>query len=176
MHLEEISEVVAIDINETPQFDPRRRLLDPRDVVEICSSLITVTTRSSADFDFEGRNPKFSGSFVLLAHFSVKEYLTSGIIRQGQAVKYSLKALDCHMFLAKDCLAYLLHFNEPGPLSFDVFAEYPLLGYVAENWTTHAQVAEQVTNTLCQELSMPKKEAFSIGSGSVMANTPLHRI
>ena len=180
LHLEEISEVVAIDVNDTPQFDPDRRLPDPRDVVEICSTLITVTPRLSDNAEFDDAefddlelsnlevgdselgksNPKFSGFFVILAHFSVKEYLTSDIIRQGQAVGYSLQKIDCQISLAKDCLAYLLHFDEMGSLPTEVFAKYPLARYAAENWTSHARVAEKKDNKLCQDFFLTKGKAF----------------
>ena len=58
MHLKEICEVVAIDVNENPQFDPQRRLRDPQDVVEICSSLITVTHRSSGNIEIDQKSPE----------------------------------------------------------------------------------------------------------------------
>ena len=180
LRLEELSEVVAIDVNDTPQFDPQRRLPDPRDVVEICSTLITVTPRLSdsaefddaelndlelsdlevGDFESEKSNPKVSGSFVILAHFSVKEYLTSDIIRQGQAVGYSLQEIDCQISLAKDCLAYLLHFDEMVSLPTEVFAKYPLARYVAKNWTSHARVAEKKDNTLCHDFFLTKGKAI----------------
>ena len=180
LRLEEISEVVAIDVNDTPRFDPQRRLPDPRDVVEICSTLITVTPRLSdrvkfddaelddlelsdlevGDSESETSSPKVSGSFVILAHFSVKEYLISDIIREGQASRYSLQELDCHLSLAKDCLAYLLHFDEMVSLPTEVFAKYPLARYVAENWTSHARVAEKKENKLCQDFFLTKGEAI----------------
>ena len=58
LHLKEIAEVVAIDINDHPKFDPQRRLLDPEDVVEICSSLITVTYKVLDDNELTFLYPK----------------------------------------------------------------------------------------------------------------------
>lgn len=160
LRLEEIAEVIAIDVNETPKFDPQRRLPDPRDVVEICSSLFTVTLGPSDDAELEEGNLEPSESFVRLAHFSVKEYLTSDIIRQGQAVHFSLQETDCHLSLAKDCLAYLLHLDEVGSLTSEVFAEYPLARYIAGKWTAHARVGEKKDRKLCRDFFMTTGEAF----------------
>lgn len=161
MHLKEICEVVAIDVNENPQFDPQRRLRDPQDVVEICSSLITLTHRSSGNTEIDQKSLEYYGSIIILAHFSVKGYLTSDIILQGQAVQYSLQEIDCHVSLAKDCLAYLLHIDEVSALPSGVFIEYPLALYVAKNWTKHAPVAEKRDYTLCQDFFLTKGEAFN---------------
>src|SRR5689334_8417854 len=43
LHLAEVAELVAIDINEDPPFDPSRRLPEPKDILTMCSSLITIT-------------------------------------------------------------------------------------------------------------------------------------
>ena len=42
LRLEEIAEVVAIDFNSSPPFDLDKRFENPRDILEICSSLVSV--------------------------------------------------------------------------------------------------------------------------------------
>ena len=160
LHLKEIAEVVAIDISENPKFDPQRRLPDPEDVVEICSSLITVTDHISDDDDFNHLYSETYGAYVELAHFSVKEYLISDIISQGKAVKFSLDETDCHVALTKDCLAYLFHFDGLGSLTYYAFAEYPLAQYAALYLPEHTRIAETNENAICQDLFMTKGEAF----------------
>ena len=160
LHLKEIAEVVAIDINDHPKFDPQRRLPDPEDVVEICSSLITVTDNASNDDEFNYLYPKSDGAYVALAHFTVKEYLTSDIIRQGKAVKFNLDETGCHVALIKDCLAYLFHFDKLGSLTSDVFAEYPLAQYAAMHLPGHARAAAEKYKAICQDLFLTKGEAF----------------
>ena len=160
LHLKEIAEVVAIDINDHPKFDPQRRLPDPEDVIEICSSLITVSDNVSDDDEFEFLYPRSCGAYVALAHFSVKEYLTSDTIRQGKAVKFSLDEMDSHVALIKDCLAYLFHFDELGSLTSNVFAEYPLAQYAAMHLPRHARVAEKKDKAICQDLFLTKGQAF----------------
>lgn len=160
LHLREIAEVVAIDINDQPKFDPQRRLPDPEDVLEICSSLITVTDNALDDDELTFLYPKSYRSYVALAHFSVKEYLTSDIIRQGRAAKFHLDETDCHVALIKDCLAYLCHFDKLGSLTSDVFAEYPLAQYAAMHLPRHARVAEKKDKEICQDLFLTNGEAF----------------
>ena len=160
LHLKELAEVVSIDINDHPKFDPQRRLPDPEDVVEICSSLITVTDKLSDDDELNQFYSEPYGAYVALAHFSVKEYLTSDIIRQGKAVKFNLDETDCHVTLTKDCLAYLFHFDKLGSLTSDVFAECPLAQYAALYLPGHARVAEKKDNAICQDLFLAKGEAF----------------
>jgi len=45
--------------------------------------------------------------------------------------------------IAKSCLAYLLHFDEPSSLTTWSILEFPLANYAAEYWTRHAQVAKR---------------------------------
>ena len=172
LNLEELAEVLAIDVNDTPKFDPQRRLADPHDIVEICSSLVTVTSGRPLDDRFAYDTDSDAGSdadfeiyptrsIVRLAHFSVREYLTSEVIIQGQAAKFGLQKLDCHVSLAKDCLAYLLHFDVAITSSKEeVFAEYPLSRYAAKHWTEHARVAEQRDSTICKDFFLTKGNAF----------------
>ena len=42
LRLEEIAEVIAIDYNNSPPFDLDKRFEDPSDILEICSSLVSV--------------------------------------------------------------------------------------------------------------------------------------
>ena len=42
LRLEEIAEVIAIDSNSSPPFDLGKRFEDPNDILEICSSLVSV--------------------------------------------------------------------------------------------------------------------------------------
>ena len=53
LQLEELAEIFAIDINETPRFDPERRLPEPRDILTLCSSLITLSSNAYDDHDEE---------------------------------------------------------------------------------------------------------------------------
>ncbi|KAI1522072.1 hypothetical protein PtrSN002B_012259 [Pyrenophora tritici-repentis] len=77
LSVEEIAEVVAIDVARDPAFDRDEVLEDPLEVLDICSSLVTIT-KNKAD----GRL-RPAKQIVALAHYSVQEYLVSDRIRQG---------------------------------------------------------------------------------------------
>jgi hypothetical protein len=51
LRIEEIAEVIAVDTDNKPGFDPERRLWNPEDVLRICSSLVTTTISKIGDFD-----------------------------------------------------------------------------------------------------------------------------
>ena len=53
LRLEELAEIVAIDVHETPRFDPERRWPEPREIMAICSSLVTLTAIDNSDSDFD---------------------------------------------------------------------------------------------------------------------------
>jgi hypothetical protein len=72
LRVEELVEVIAVDIEDNPRFDPGKRLPDPLDILTICFSLIT--TANEVEEDDHG---KAIGMEIRLAHFSVKEYLVS---------------------------------------------------------------------------------------------------
>ena len=75
---------------------------------------------------------------VRLAHDSVKEYLVSERIKGANAAFYSISEASSHAFLARSCLAYLMHFKDPLNESTALYlSEYPLLRYSAQAWEFH---------------------------------------
>ncbi|EDU50673.1 vegetative incompatibility protein HET-E-1 [Pyrenophora tritici-repentis Pt-1C-BFP] len=82
LSVEEIAEVVAIDVARDPAFDRDEVLEDPLEVLDICSSLVTIT-KNEAD----GRL-RPAQQIIALAHYSVQEYLVSDRIRQGEEPAY----------------------------------------------------------------------------------------
>ena len=182
LQLEELAEIFAIDVDETPRFDPQRRLFEPRDILTICSSLIdSVSDEESGDEESatglseESLDPdtqilagtsdsERSKTYVRLAHVSVKEYLVSDRIRHGAAPLYSIREIESHGVLAEDCIAYLLKFDEPGSLTPETLGLSPLAHYAAEHWVKHAKMAEKgpvrTTALLSMELLMADGEGF----------------
>jgi hypothetical protein len=88
LQIKEVAEVVAVDIESDPRFDPERRLREPQDVLAICSSLVTVVTKIA-----DGRHDKTTSGEIRLAHFSVKEYLVSERIQAGPASSFSIQEM-----------------------------------------------------------------------------------
>lgn len=151
LRLREVAEVIAIDVTETPRFDPQKRFRDLRDILEICSSLIsldfigesasdtkinTITggdiltaaydyTNEFDDTDIDTANGPWSKATISLAHFSVKEYLVSDRIWRGPASAYGLQELKCNERIAEDCLGYLLHLISPEISKSTALEDYP---------------------------------------------------
>ncbi|OBT82577.1 hypothetical protein VE02_08684 [Pseudogymnoascus sp. 03VT05] len=128
--LEEVSEVVAIDTNRDPMFSRDEVLEDPSDVLDICSSLITITTTVDIMGDFLrvsdfGYVP--SGKVVGLAHYSVKEFLISERSPSNPSRK-------CDLFSHEDIKAS------------------KLAQYTAEFWITHAQAAGERGEDLSHQI------------------------
>ncbi|KAH0534080.1 hypothetical protein FGG08_007314, partial [Glutinoglossum americanum] len=157
LQIEEVAEVIAVNIEDHPQFDPERRFPEPRDILTICSSLVTVGAT-------EGSRDRVTREQIRLAHFSVKEYLVSERIRAGPASQYSIQEIHTNVSIAEICLAYLLQFDNPTSLTFRTFEEFPLARYAARYWTQHARVARKdmsATHLLIMELFLSKRDAYA---------------
>ena len=178
LRIDELVEVIAIDVDGNPRFDPERRLPDPQDILTICSGLVTTVTEVIENNDhgfksiyvnnaFEtnhGESVETTETQIRLAHFSVKEYLVSKRIQSGRAVKYSIRELDANASIAQDCLAYLLQFDTFGNLNAQTIGLFPLARYAAKYWTQHVRVAEQdsaTINSMIMELFMAKRDVFA---------------
>jgi ankyrin repeat protein len=141
LQLKEIVEVIAVDIGDDPRFEPENRLPEPRDILTICSSLVTIAE-----------------SELRLAHFSVKEYLVSDRV----PARYSI-GKSAHGNIAQTCLTYLLHFEGSSLLTLDNIDKFPLARYAAKYWTKHARMAKidtDRTNLLSIELLQSNRDAY----------------
>ncbi|OWY50036.1 HET-like protein [Alternaria alternata] len=113
LSVEEVAEVVAIDVARDPAFDRDEVLEDPLEALNICSSLVTITTNEV------DRRSGSAQRIVALAHYSVQEYLVSDRIRQGSAKQYSMQeALQ-------------------QPLEEETLQVFALARYSAEFWSSH---------------------------------------
>jgi ankyrin repeat protein len=139
--VEEIAEVVAIDVARDPAFDRDEVLEDPLEVLNICSSLVTITA-NKAEW------PRPEQRIVALAHYSVQEYLVSNRIMQGSAKQYSMQEVECHNAITKGCLRYLTQVQQP--LSFDILDASALARYAAEFWNSHLRKTENEKEKVSQ--------------------------
>ena len=136
LSVDEVAEVLCVDIEDDPRFDPERRFPDPQDILEICPSLVIGTGTGVQDSQEET-----IGEQVQLAHYSVKEFLVSPRIKK-LAPNYSVSPVTAHTSMAQACLAYLLSFDTPSSVPPSVQEEFPLAAYAARHWTKHARLAE----------------------------------
>ncbi|EIM89337.1 uncharacterized protein STEHIDRAFT_109549 [Stereum hirsutum FP-91666 SS1] len=146
--LEEVVEVLAMDFDNVPlQFVPGYRFPEPREILTICSSLVTL-----------------SGTGVLeLSHFSVKEYLDTNMT-ECSIQRYSFNAQIAHEFIARTCIAYLMQFTQ----SVDDIGPFPLARYAAEHWMNHVGSAH--TDALA-ELAFNLLQAHSVAFVNLSTET-----
>ena len=152
--VEEMAEVVAINVERSPAFNGEEVLEDPLEVLGICSSLVTITAT-------EDHSP--TKRIVTLAHYSVKEYLSTEQILQSRAARYSIQDIACNDFIAKGCLSYILQFQGLGPFSYATIQKSKLALYAAAFWIKHAQAAAQNAedlNRLIMELFSTENNAY----------------
>ncbi|KAK2801686.1 hypothetical protein FQN51_005230 [Onygenales sp. PD_10] len=143
LDLSEVAEVVAVDTDSG--FDPDGVLEDPMDVMAICSTLVTITPPHRR---FHGRQ-KVVEKTVVLAHYSVKEYLLSDRIQRGLASRFVLKPIACETSIAKGCLRYLLQFRDSVSCSAqEVIETSKLAVYAAEFWTYHARAVGRDSDSM----------------------------
>lgn len=160
LFLGEIAEVVAMDPESDPAFDRDEVLEDPFDALDICASLVTLSTENFCrpdrknwpDDRFEYRRDKVlyvdgicgsvlpkDGRRLSLAHYSVKEYLMSDRIRSGPAKQYAVQESSCNIFVGKSCIAYLLQFSDAQSFSEETIIRHKLALYAARFWLDHVR-------------------------------------
>jgi ankyrin repeat protein len=157
--LEEVAELVAVDVKGEPRFNPERRLPKPRDVITICSSLVTTAKVVKENLG----SKTFGIEKVRLTHFSVKEYLVSERIQAGPAKRYSIRDIQANVSIAEICLAYLLHLASPNSMNSQNIKKFPLARYAAQYWTQHAQKAgmdASLVHLLIMELFLSNRAAY----------------
>ncbi|KAI4125302.1 MAG: hypothetical protein LQ347_005424 [Umbilicaria vellea] len=138
LYLDEVAEA-AILSPECCTLDPGDRLLDPHDIIDICSGLITslpVTTKQRVGRSRIG--VKRERELLRFAHFSVKEYILSDRIREGNASAFAILESKAQTFLAQVCISYLLLFHNYELASVEQDRANPMLDYAARFWHIHA--------------------------------------
>jgi hypothetical protein len=105
---------------------------DHQEISRYCSSLVIVVSTKP-------------DNVLQLAHFSVKEYLTSNRVESAVATEF--QKVTASASIARVCLAYLLQFdNELQPEK--VVIEYPLAKYSATFWIRFAAVGSGEEDSL----------------------------
>ncbi|KAK6543588.1 hypothetical protein TWF694_000331 [Orbilia ellipsospora] len=138
LRINEAIDLIAVDTEQPPYFDPENRIRNSADIFLYCSSLVVG--------DHEDTNVKFPKSPKLqLAHFSVKEYLTSG--RVVSDISQEFDPLCANASIAKVCLTYLLQLDIE-PWSDYTMTQYHSVAYCANNWMYFARVVVDPDKTL----------------------------
>ncbi|KAF7980713.1 hypothetical protein HWV62_37181 [Athelia sp. TMB] len=138
--VEEIAEAVVVtsspnDLDDVPACDFSRRYGNSDDVLNTCYGLVT---------EVKG--------FVKLAHFSVKEFISSDEIKNGAARFFYTNESLSHSASARICLVYLLQFDKPESVTEDDIESLPLTEYAARWFDFHVRSTQAVDTEPNQQL------------------------
>ena len=161
LRIEELAETIAVNIESNPWFDYDARFPEHRDILLMCSGLVTIEGDSEDDSSW-GSDDKPT-SIVRLAHFSVKEYLVSERIRTQAAKEYAIREIHANKSIASVCLAYLLQFDQHDNLTLKAMTEFPLARYAAQYWFQHVKIVGKDLDSiqmLSMELFYARKTAY----------------
>ena len=128
--IQEAVDAIAIRLIPCGQFDPKYRLPCPKEITRFCSSLVSLITRESD-----------TGTLMELelAHFSVKEYLTSE--KLPEPFQCSFSQAYARGNITRSSLAYLSCLKEEDLIA-NIAAQFPLAQYSARYWMDHARSSE----------------------------------
>jgi ankyrin repeat protein len=121
LRVEEVAEAVIIVPGSKP-FDIDDRFFDPRDILSICAGLVN-RTQDTND--------------LVLAHYSVQEFLLSHRIHRSIAASFGLDQEMSQRRIAETCLTYILSFEATTALYTGIEDDYPFLEYASQHWLDH---------------------------------------
>jgi hypothetical protein len=136
LHLDQLAEAVTVEEGSTAP-DPDNRLGNPAILLDLAQGLLSLDRATGV---------------VMLAHSSVKTFLTSGWIHRAQQESgtdtttvsaFALSPADAHNAILRACITYLRYQipmfqnGADGIITRDVLVRYPLLPYAAK-WPLHA--------------------------------------
>lgn len=159
--IREAAEFIAID-TEADEFDVLNRLPQASALLDLCGPMISTTWTNSSgakpDGDVSGEaqeSPSNEAALdqrrIRLAHYSVKEFLTSDRLKGHAAARYTFSIDDAHRLAAHLCLTYLQQIHNEGKLNKQYASEYPGLDYATQWGLQHASYVVS-ENDIIQEL------------------------
>ena len=113
----EAVDAIAIRLDPRGEFDPKYRLPYPSEITRFCSSLVSLVTTESA---------RDTATQLELAHFSVKEYLTSEKV--PEPFRHRFSEPNSRGYITRSCLAYLTCLRA-GESIYNITAQFPLARY-----------------------------------------------
>lgn len=170
--LEELAEGMVVDY-EAQNFEPEEhRLTNYRHVLEICSSLVSVSKNRHSPHQnlwLQQKNNIEHGviwghgvgkevEVVQFAHFSVQEYMSLQRVKtEPHVARFRFKPASAHTAIIELSLVYLLKFSGGVRLQRIDFAAFPFLAYAAQCWPEHwrlqlSEPDQETVNELIRQL------------------------
>jgi Ankyrin repeats (3 copies) len=153
LRVEELAQILTIkwDTDDAYNLVDNWRPEDPeKEVLSACSTLISVID------DKDGKIVQFS-------HLSVKDFLTSDLLRKSDLINdfhYYISLDDAHATFTRACLTVLLQLDES--TNKTRLARFPLAFYAARHWVDHAKFGDVTPwkKGAMERLFEPKKPYF----------------
>ncbi|KAF2809376.1 uncharacterized protein BDZ99DRAFT_531589, partial [Mytilinidion resinicola] len=136
MTIQEVAEATAVDLKKQ-SFTTKNRFGDPSDLLEFCSSLVSLDHK-----------------IIQFAHFSVKEYLLASRTKESIPTPFLFNDHLSHSQITQMCLIYLLDFNGGKKIVRNHDSEFPFLGYAALHWATHLTQVKETERDAIEALLM----------------------
>lgn len=139
----ELAEALALETEDEPRRYPSDQTLSLSQIQKYCSPLIEIGPSDT----------------IRLAHFTVKEYLTSD--RLDNEIQPHFTERVARAQIAKSCLGYLIQLDKDD-IPQSLRENFPLASYASRYWMSHASAAEEwdvEVSGFCGELLL-KPKAF----------------
>ncbi|KAG8752573.1 hypothetical protein FRC14_006936 [Serendipita sp. 396] len=142
MTIQEVAEATAVNV-ENRSFSVDERFSDPYDILELCSSLVSLSDLGPASTSIvrQERRGVFNWGpeikIIQFAHFSVKEYILSERAQTTIPAILRINPSMSHQYITELALIYLLDFNNGKATIRFNHQKYPLLTYAALYWMEH---------------------------------------
>lgn len=153
--IEELADALAIDVTEdpTPRFDRDLRMPNPMEITNYCPGLI-ITHPNMVIVGYDPSEWSWQHNWkeiteVHLAHFSVKEFLTSD--RLSDELKDCMGSDASRAYLTTICVTYLSGIQEKMSRR-QILDVFPFAEWSARAWWEHAASRRQVKNKKIDDL------------------------
>jgi len=176
MTIQEVAEAVAVDL-ESGSFSLDGRFANPFDILEFCSSLVTLSdvTRQPGSYSWYVTESEDTRQ-LQFAHFSVKEYFLSARTKDLVPSPYQFSEALSHGCITQISLIYLLDFKAGQKMTRKDHADFAFLEYAATFWTDHiSQIGEidrEAVESFLLRLFDPKNENHLMNMLNVHDPTP----
>lgn len=152
---------IRAENEDNPFFDESLEILDPDGFTDSCSSLISTYCYGDEEEQV----------YVKLAHFTVREFLVSDVVRRGTCADFFMESKLSHSVLAKSCLAYF-HYAVQSADS-GLWISHPLARYAGRFWHVHKDLSQESWQSFGLEsvlLDLFDEEGLYFGEWSKVAN------
>ena len=179
--VEELAEASILDPDSDELFDIDDRFENPRDILQVLSSLLTTSSEYSKILGIN-RLEYEKVEVVRIAHFSVQEYLLSDRMQPSLGLIFRIEELASQHIIAKGCIHYL-HYcattevRSPTSNKFvsSYFQSFPILIYSSEYWAKHVSACGNIESTfvelICQFLNTQSWLNYWVGLGKIHSPT-----